>query len=542
MGTLADFRRYARFSWQLRGFLRQRITLEEARAILQKRLAEREANFLRVAQRGIYANPRSPYLELLKYAGCEFGDLQREVKTRGLEGALRALRESGVHLTFEEFKGRTAVVRGGREFAIRPEAFENPHLGAYYYAQSGGSTGSGTRVAVDLEHLADQAPFNMINHHVHGVLHVPTIIWRGVLPDGTGINNVLRPALFNQIPVRWFTFPTTRNLVRPSLLTRLATPYIINLARLYGAPVPSPEPVPLDEAIVIARAIAETRQAHAACLVRAHVSMALRICLAAQQAGLDFTGVTFMGGGEPPTPGKVREITRTGATWVPTYVFTEADYVGLGCVRPRDGNDLHFLKHSLALIQYARRVPGSTATVDAFCFTTLMPTARKILLNVESDDYGVVERSACGCPLEAMGYTEHLRHVRSFSKLTGEGVTLVGSEMVHILEEVLPARFGGSPQDYQLMEEEDAQGFTRLTLLVDPAVHLESEAAVVEVVLAALGNGTVAADLSQALWRQAGTMRVERRPPVWTDRGKLMPLHLANRARPSQSRDSEERS
>jgi hypothetical protein len=214
----------------------------------------------------------------------------------------------------------------------------------------------------------------------------------------------------------------------------------------------------------------------------------------------------------------------------------------VGCVSPRDGNDLHFLKHSLALIQYARRVPGSTTTVDAFCFTTLMPTARKILVNVESDDYGVVEKSSCGCPLEQMGYTEHLRHVRSFSKLTGEGVTLVGSEMIHILEEVLPARFGGTPQDYQLMEEEDEQGFTRLTLLVDPSVNLEGEAAAVEVVMAALGKGTVAADLSQALWRQAGTMRVKRKSPVWTDRGKLMPLHLANRARPSPSPDSERKS
>jgi len=92
-------------------------------------------------------------------------------------------------------------------------------------------------------------------------------------------------------------------------------------------------------------------------------------------------------------------------------------------------------------------VPGSDITVDAFHFTTLLPTARKLLLNVESDDYGVVETRSCGGPLESYGYTEHLRQIRSFRKLTGEGVTLVGSEMLRILEEVLPARFGGSPLD-----------------------------------------------------------------------------------------------
>jgi hypothetical protein len=302
--------------------------------------------------------------------------------------------------------------------------------------------------------------------------------------------------------------------------------------------VPHPEPVPLDEAGTIARAIAATLHSDGGCLVRAHVSMALRICLAAEQAGIDLTGATMMSGGEPPTPAKVRRITATGARFVPTYVFTEADHVGLGCVAPRDENDLHLLKDSLALIQYPRPVPGSDLTVDAFSFTTLLPTARKILLNVESDDYGVVEPSRCGCPLEELGFTEHLRQVRSFSKLTGEGVTLVGSEMVRILEEVLPGRFGGSPQDYQLVEEEDQRGFTRLTLLVDPQVRLDDEAAIVDLLHEELGRGSVAGDLSQALWRQAGSVRIARRSPVWTQRGKLLPLHLAHGSRRRSRRDA----
>ena len=45
---------------------------------------------------------------------------------------------------------------------------------------------------------------------------------------------------------------------------------------------------------------------------------------------------------------------------------------------------------------------------------------------------------------EGYGFTTHLREVRSYSKLTGEGVTLIGDEMIHLLEHVLPARFGGS--------------------------------------------------------------------------------------------------
>jgi hypothetical protein len=152
------------------------------------------------------------------------------------------------------------------------------------------------------------------------------------------------------------------------------------------------------------------------------------------------------------------------------------------------------------------------------------------MLNVETDDYGVIEKRSCGCPMESYGFTEHLRHIRSFRKLTGEGMTLVGSDMVHILEEVLPARFGGSPLDYQLLEEGDDTGFTRLSLVVSPRIEIADERAVIEAVLEALGRSSPAADLARAIWSQARTLTVKRMEPVSTARGKLMPLHLAQRS------------
>ncbi len=60
-------------------------------------------------------------------------------------------------------------------------------------------------------------------------------------------------------------------------------------------------------------------------------------------------------------------------------------------------------KDRLALIQRSRAVPGTDVTVDAFLFTTLSPAAPKLLLNVESDDYGIVERRSCGCEFERRG-------------------------------------------------------------------------------------------------------------------------------------------
>lgn len=233
-----------------------------------------------------------------------------------------------------------------------------------------------------------------------------------------------------------------------------------------------------------------------------------------------------MGGGEPPTPAKIAHITHIGARWIPTYFFTEVGAVGIGCAQPFDENDLHFFKDAFALIQLPSPVPGSNIVVDAFCFTTLLPSAPKIMLNVAIDDYGMIERRTCHCPLEGYGFTEHLCHVRSFHKLTGEGVTLVGSEMLHILEEVLPARFGGSPLNYQLLEEEDEQGFTRLSLLVSPSLGAIDEEALISTVMESLKQSSVAADLARAIWNQAKILRVKRMEPLWTLRGKLMPLHL----------------
>jgi hypothetical protein len=152
------------------------------------------------------------------------------------------------------------------------------------------------------------------------------------------------------------------------------------------------------------------------------------------------------------------------------------------------------------------------------------------MLNVETDDFGVIEGRSCGCPMERYGFTEHLRDIRSFQKLTGEGVTLIGSDMIRILEEVLPARFGGSPLDYQLLEEEDDRGFTRLRLLVSPKVKLADDRSVIEVVLHALGTSGPSSDLARAIWSQAQTLTIKRAEPVSTARGKLMPLYLFKRA------------
>jgi len=529
VSLIPELKMYARFALGLRGFLKHTITLEEAKAIVHQRMKERETNFLRLVKKGIFGYLKSPYLPLMKLAQCELGDIENMLRDKGLEGTLMALREAGVYITFEEFKGREPIVRNGQLIPVKAHDFDNPYLSHYYKGETGGTTGAGTRVDMDLDHIGAQASFQMVGMDAHGLLGVPAVNWWGILPDTTGLLSILLRARYGYLPQKWF-YPITRQDLTPSLKNRLATQYITMMGRFLGVSIPWPEPLSLNQVVVIAQWVADTLRTHGRCLIAAHVSSLLRISLAAQEKGFDLKGATFMGSGEPPTPAKVRGITRTGAQYVPHYFFAETGVVGWGCVKPVEINDLHLFKDGLALIQYPRQVPNSEITVEAFHFTTLLPTAPKVMLNVENDDYGIIETRSCGCPLESYGYMEHVLRIRSFSKLTGEGVTLVGSEMVRILEEVLPARFGGSPLDYQLLEEEDEKGFTRLSLLVSPKVKIKDEEEVIKVVFETLGRSSVAGELARAMWNQAETLKVKRRDPIWTMRGKLMPLHLSQRS------------
>src|SRR5215213_1510091 len=80
---------FARFLSGLPAFVRRHMTLAEARAIIDKRLLSREANFFDVLQRGVFGNPKSPYRALLSRAGCTFDDVRELVSKEGLEGTLQ---------------------------------------------------------------------------------------------------------------------------------------------------------------------------------------------------------------------------------------------------------------------------------------------------------------------------------------------------------------------------------------------------------------------------------------------------------------------
>lgn len=514
----------ARLPFALRQFLREPLSLERAREIVRARMQQREENFLQIVERGIYKYAASPYLPLLQMARCEMGDVRNLVKQKGLEATLKTLREAGVYISFEEFKGRAPMIRNGQLWNVQPRDFDNPLAEQHFGSESGGSTGKPTARTRNVQFDLEQAPHQMLAYAAHNVLDAPLALWRGILPDHSSLSLILRGAAMGKPTARWFThigYRDSKHWVKYDL----ATLYFVFLLRLNGVAAPFPEHVPLDQANVIARWIAETLQQHSQCIVGTQVSRALRVALAAQDAGLDLTGAMFMIAGEPPTPAKLREIERTGARHFPTY-GAEQGRMAMGCANPLDGNDLHLLLDLFAVISHPQPVPGFEMTVPTLNVTCLATSAPRLMLNVQVDDYGIVEERHCGCPLEELGWTTHLRDIHSYHKLTGEGVTMVGSEMIQILEEVLPARFGGSPLDYQLSEYENERGFTRLALIISPRVPINNEQAVMEVMLNALRASSAQSDAARSVWESGRVLEIKRAEPVWTARGKLMPLHI----------------
>lgn len=383
-------------------------------------------------------------------------------------------------------------------------------------------------------YIAARASNRLLALAAHGLVGVPTALWRGILPDRT-FAQLLFGVLTGTLPQRWFS-PTGLRDSRQWLKYGLGTYYLIGCMRAAGARVPFPEFVPMDQAVVIARWGAAMAREHGRAFIRGGTSRAVRVSIAAQEAGLDLSGVTFMGAGEPPTDAKVRQIARVGARFISNYGMSEAGQPAAGCAKANGGSDYHLFTDACALFTHPHEVQAFGITVPAFTFTTLLPTAPKIMLNVETDDFGIVEERRCGCELESYGYTTHLRDIRSYSKLTGEGVTLIGDEMIHIIETELPARFGGTSQDYQLMEDEDAEGFTRLYVIVHPRVALDSERAVIECVLDGLRRASPAADVARLVWKNADTLQVKRMAPVWTAGRKYSPLYMPRRYQTTAAR------
>lgn len=523
MSTRGQIIMYWRFAWGLRNFLRTPLTLEQSRHILKRRLEERERNLLTIVRSTIYENKNSPYLKLLKLAGCEFGDFERIVNSDGVEEALAKLRREGVYVSIEEFKGKREACRGSKTFLFKESDFDNPCLAGQLETISGGSRSTGTRTIYDFDFLENKyTVHHLVGYDAYGLIDLPFAIWLPIIGIGPAI--VLTSTKGGRPPERWFS-PVHKRGFRPSFKNRMVANYIVEIGRIFGANIPRPEYVQLHDAWIVSHWIAEAVQKHGGCSVRTYTSAAVRVCQAAKERGLDLRGATFIVGGEPLTETKWNEIVSSGARAYSSYGMAESGVIGMGCMNPASTDDVHFCKDSFGLIQHPREVAHAGIWVDAFLLTTLLPCAPKILFNAETGDYGFLKSRNCGCKMGEIGMPDHISDIRGFDKLTGEGMTFVGSELVRLIDHVLPSKYGGSSNDYQILEEEE-NGQTHLSILVAPEVGKIDEDDVILTVLDELGKKSDTKRMMTNIWSQAGTLKVKRIQPFTTPRGKLFPLYI----------------
>jgi hypothetical protein len=502
---------------------------------IKERLARREDNFLGLLERAVYPFASSPYRKLLGWAGCELGDVAKLVRERGLERALEKLRSEGVYVTLDEFKGRHEARRGSRTYLFTESDFDNPRLRRHFEVTSGGTRSAGTRTQVDLEFIAAMATDTAVLFDVHDLWRHDQAIW---LPlGGTALIALMIYARLDRAPLRWFS-QIDGKTSRLSFKYRLGTELMLRYGRLFGRRLPQPEFLPLYGADEVALWIGEAKTRGTSICLTTFASSAVRVCGEAQKRRLDIAGTAFITIGEPLTAARRKAIEAAGAKAVCRYAFTEAGILGYACGEPQHADDMHLLQTNLALIQARRAIGLGEAAVEAFYVTSLLAAAPKVLINVENGDYGVMQARDCSCEFGALGYSTHLAAVRSFEKLTGEGVTFAGADLARIIDEVLPARFGGGGLDYQVVEEEGPDGFSKLFLLVNPDLGKISEPDIVECFLSSLARQSEGQKIMAEIWAQSKTVQVRRERPVGTRAGKVFPFHLVNGDRKSEEASS----
>jgi hypothetical protein len=506
----------ARLARDLPGWLRRGQSFETATARVQGWLAHREYRFLANARRYIFEHPTSPYLPLLRHAGCEYGDAERLVRDEGLEGALSVLAARGVYLTFDEFKGRREVVRGSTRFLTTTEAFDHPTMRPIFVSYTGGTRGIPQAVMRSVGYVDAIASSVAVVLLAHGLRDARHAFWvTNPLPL------ILTYAALGQEVARWFR-PLPDFPWQAWLGTRLVT----TSGALAGRHIPVCRHLDPERVAELVRWIDRRPRDGRPFMFSTLTSMAVRVALAAREAGIDLTGVTFRVQSEPLTPAREAHLRAVGARVIDNYAMAEAVDMGFSCGDAAASDDLHVMADRFALITRERPVLPGGPTVDAMLVTALSDVNPKIVLNVETGDYARIAQRDCGCFLGTLGLTTHLSQIRSFEKLSAEGVTFVGTALAEILESTLPARFGGTPLDYQLLEEEAADSFTRLVLRVSPSVGGVDEVALRATFLAELARGSVVDRYQSELLRRADSLVISRQVPLATAAGKIFPFHL----------------
>ena len=381
-------------------------------------------------------------------------------------------------------------------------------------------------MGIDREALVYDAAVRRLFYQEIGVFGRPHALWRPVPPGSSGIKHALRAAKFGKPLERWFS-PTAREWTGGMWPSAVLTGMAVGMGRLAGSVIPRPEYVPLTAPEIVARWVAEKTSAGTPALLSLPAGSGVRVARSALGEGLSLQGAVFEVGGEANTGAKLREIQAAGASTINCYSLSETGQLGVGCIHSSEIDEVHLISGKVAVNQHKVSAPDGSL-VDALLLTTVHPTTPKLMLNVDIGDYGVMPEGQCGCAMEKLGFSRRLHTIRSYEKLTAGGMHFIGSNVLTMLEEVLPGRHGGSPGDYQLVEQE-REGLSRIGILVSPRVEMRDETSLTKTILDYLAGDSRGAKMMADQWRQGCVLEVIRREPYTTAAGKTPPIRVMPR-------------
>ena len=517
--TIADVLNSARFGLALLDALSHPYTAEQARELMRRRVERRVDHFLLLCESTIYANPHSHgvYRSLLQGAGYTWERLSALTRAHGLEATLIQLAADGVYLDIDEFKGKKPVVRRTLTLRVTPSDLDMV-TGPSVPLQSSGSRGPAMRTPIGVEGLKLQACYLPLVAETLQAHELPVVLYYP-MPSTPGIAHLIVFALAGMPPAAWFSQVPMGPWWKTAAGRSLAI--LVAAARLQQIRLPLPSLADIRHPAPLVRWI--RKQCPRGALVATFPGSALHLLQAARSENLELPPLTFVLGGEPITERKRAALEEAGHHVFPWFATVETGRVAVGCLKPAAADDMHLLGDRLGAIVRPRIVDASGVERGALLFTSLLPEVHKLLLNVETGDEGSLETIECGCLWEALGLPLHIRVVRSFEKLTLEGMTLVVGALAHLAEEILPAQCGGTPADYQFAEEESRDGLTRLVVSVSPTVSAEEDL-IRQTVLESLRASGPAATRMTDLLARADAVIVRREHPRLTGSGKILTL------------------
>jgi len=490
-------------------------------AKIRAQVENRAAAFLQTVEKAVFSDPSHPYTEMFRLAGCTHGDLTTAVRRNGLEATLEQLHADGVCLDHDEFKGVKPIVRSGRHIATSPHSFRNPLVRGLLESSSGASRSLGTQTPRSVADLLVREDQEMLRR-TEFALHARSLIEvRPVLPSTTGLNPSMRMSRFGQPVERWFVPGGTW---RSAAHYRVATYGLVAWANISGASVPVPQQLPPNDFSPVVDYVQARIASGRACAVGTNVSAAVRIIRTAVERGFDISGTLFLLHGEPLSDSKAAFIAESGCHAISHYAISEIGIIGSGCREMVNRNCAHLFSDSVAAIVVPRPSPFFGSQVNSLLFTTLYATAPHLFINADMHDCGVIEQARCDCTYSNIGFTLQVHDIYSYGKLTGFGMTLAAGDVLRLIEDILPRRFGGLPGDCQLAESEDLSG-TRMSLRISPRLKIESPEAAKQVFLNELKH-IYGGSLAARTWEHAAAVEVVSAEPYATRGGKILPLYL----------------